>query len=211
MCKSPVYSATEQSLDLAVQVLKKGGIVAFPTETYYGLAVDPYNEEAVKKLYRAKRRNSEKPLLLLIANRAQLDSVVEKVPKEYVPLIDTYWPGPLTLVFHAKPKVSRRVTGGTGTIGVRISPHPVAQGLLAKMGTPITATSANLAGAKPAQSATDVVQIFGSSVDLVIDGGDSNGDLCSTIVALKENKLTILRNGQVDLKKIIERSGKVTN
>jgi len=207
MCSSSV-NELRRSLDIAVRILNKGGVVAFPTETYYGLAVDPYCASAVDKLFRLKKRKAEKPLLLLIENKEQLNTLAESVPLEYAPLIDKYWPGPLTLVFTAKNNICGRLTGGGGTIGIRISPHPVAKALLEKMGKPLTATSANISGQRPAKSAAEVEKIFGSSIDYIIDGGDAEAGLCSTIVSLKENKLTILRDGQVDLKNVFGKADK---
>ncbi len=187
------------SLDRAVLYLRQGGVVAFPTETYYGLAVDPYCEAAVARLFRIKQRQTSKPLLLLIEKIEQLVSVVEEIPEEYVPLIEKYWPGPLTLVFQAKKNISGLLTGNSGTIGVRISPHKLAQALVKKMGMPITATSANISGFQPAKSAQEVVEIFGDKVDYVVDGGTTISGLCSTILGLQDSCLTLIRRGQIDV------------
>jgi L-threonylcarbamoyladenylate synthase len=190
---------TYSSLECAVLHLRKGGVVAFPTETYYGLAVDPYCEAAVARLFKIKQRQTSKPLLLLIEKIDQLSSVAEEIPEEYVPLIEKYWPGPLTLVFQAKKGVSGLLTGNSGTIGVRISPHQLAQALVKKMGKPITATSANISGFPPAKSAQEVVEIFGDKVDYVVDGGATMSGLCSTILGLQDGRLTLIRPGQIDL------------
>lgn len=188
----------QQSFDLAVRLLKRGGVVAFPTETYYGLAVDPFCESAVSRLYELKIRPADKPLLLLIEKLEQLALIVERIPQQFLPLMEKYWPGPLTLIFPAKSSVSKIITGNTGTIGVRISPHPVARSLLVRMQGPLTATSANISGGEPAQTAAEVEKIFGSSVDLILDGGQSAAGLCSTIVGLQDDRLTLLRKGQVE-------------
>lgn len=192
-------STKQQAVKQAVRLLKKGGIVAFPTETYYGLAVDPYCESAVRRLYQLKARQADKPLLLLVENKGQLASVVERVPQQFLPLMEKYWPGPLTLIFPARASVNKLITGNSGTIGVRISPHPMANALLAGMQGPLTATSANISGGEPAQTAADVEKIFGSSVDVILDGGPSAAGLCSTIIGLQNEHLTILRKGQVEL------------
>lgn len=194
-----VLKEEQHSLDQAVKLLRKGGIVAFPTETYYGLAVDPHCESAVSRLYKLKVRQADKPLLLLIDNIEQLSSLVEMVPRQFLPLMAKYWPGPLTLVFPAKSSVSTILTGNTGTIGIRISPHPVANALLAKMQGPLTATSANISGHEPAQTAADVEKIFGTAVDLILDGGSAAAGLCSTIVGLQGGHLTVIRKGQIKL------------
>jgi L-threonylcarbamoyladenylate synthase len=191
------------SLDVAVSALRQGGIVAFPTETYYGLAVDLDSPLAVEKLFALKRRAADKPLLLLIEKKEQLESLVQDVPQLYWPLIEKYWPGPLTLIFPATPSLNGRITGKSGTVGIRISPHPIAQELVRKMGKPITATSANISGLPPARSATEVVKMFGYSIDYILDGGVTEAELCSTILAIQKGRLRIIRHGQIDLSKEI--------
>ena len=186
-------------LDLAVNYLQQGGLVAFPTETYYGLAVDPDCASAVTKLYKMKKRSKEKPLLLLIEKDEQLKTVVQQVPLIYWPLIRKYWPGPLTLIFPAKQTLNKQITGNTGTIGIRISPNPHAQQLVRRMGKPITATSANISGLTPARTAQEVVEMLGDNVDYVVDGGQTEAGLCSTILTIQNGKLTLLRRGKIDL------------
>lgn len=187
------------SLTVAAAHLRRGGIVAFPTETYYGLAVDPDCTSAVNKLFVVKQRIETKPLLLLIAKKEQLADLVEEVPPLYVPLMTAYWPGPLTLVFPAQAHVNRQITGDTGTVGARISPHPLAQQLVQTMGKPITATSANISGRSPARSAAEVVGMLGDLVDYIVDGGPSDGGLCSTVVGIENGRLCLLRRGRIAL------------
>lgn len=180
-------------------MLQHSGVVAFPTETYYGLAVDPTDALALARLFALKQRPENKPLLLLIDQLEQLVEVVSEVPKEYHRLIEMFWPGPLTLIFPARPEVSVLVTGGTGTVGVRISPHPIARELVRRVGRPVTATSANLSGRSPAASAEQVIAQFGEKIDWIIDGGPVTGGLCSTVCTLEHGKLVMLRRGQVVL------------
>ena len=190
----------ESSLRKAVECILDGGIVAFPTETYYGLAVDPDNESALHNLFKLKQRESEKAILVLIENSKKIDTVAANVPKEFKPLIEKFWPGPLTLIFPAKNTLSPLLTGKTKTVGVRVSPHPIAGALVRAMGKPVTATSANISGQNPAKSANEVKQIFGDRIDFIIDGGETTAGLCSTLVGLKNGVLTILREGQADLR-----------
>jgi L-threonylcarbamoyladenylate synthase len=187
------------NIEEAVACIREGGIVAFPTETYYGLAAEPDCEQAIERLFEIKKREFAKPLLLLVESRASLPQVVAEVPEPYISLMAIYWPGPLTLLFPAKPCVSKRITGGTDTVGVRISSHPVAQKLVAGVGKAITATSANISGMPPAVSALDVKEIFQGSVDFILDGGHTDAGLCSTILGFKNEKLTVYRKGQVDV------------
>ncbi len=179
--------------------MKEGKIVAFPTETYYGLAVDPDNSVAVERLFRVKKRGAEKPLLLLIGAREQLSGLVEEVPEQFVPLMEKYWPGPLTLVFTAGRGVNSLITGGTGTVGIRISPHPVAGQLLHAFGKPITATSANISGLPPASAPHQITGMFGEAVDYILDGGAVRGGLCSTLLAVRHGRLEVVRHGQIVL------------
>ena len=153
------------SIDLAVEHLRQGHIVAFPTETYYGLAVDPDNNSAVARLFALKNRPVDKPLLLLIENTTQLSRLVSSTPEDFYPLIARHWPGPLTLVFPALDSVNPQITAGSKTVGIRISPHPLAALLVQKFGKPITATSANLSGRVPAKNALEVSAMFAGDID----------------------------------------------
>ncbi len=187
------------SLDRAVRCIKAGGVVAFPTETYYGLAVDPDSLLAVAKLFNLKKRQADKPLLLLIESFEQLQLITEHIPSAYLPLMEKYWPGPLTLVFRAKKEICRQLTGNTGTVGVRISSHPVACDLVRRMGKPLTATSANISGYLPASTAAEVLSMFGDSLSHIVDGGKTPAGLCSTVLSFDGGKCTVLRQGQIDL------------
>lgn len=204
MSKQSGRDVVGSSLSLAVSYLRQGGIVAFPTETYYGLAVDPDCAPAVAKVFAVKKRQEHKPLLLLIEKIEQLDTIVQETPPAYWPLIKKYWPGPLTLVFPAKATLNSKITGNSGTVGVRISPHPVAQELVRLMGKPITATSANISGYPPARSAQEVVSMLGDKIAYTIDGGPAAAGLCSTIVGVQNGKLSLIRRGQVDLSELLE-------
>jgi len=186
-------------IDRAVDIIRGGGVVAVPTETSYGLAVDYNNEKALEKLYRIKRRRHEKPLLVLVENREQLSRLVTSIPDEYQILMEKYWPGPLTLIFQAKNELPTVLTGGSGTIGIRISPHPLANCLVSRCGQPLTATSANLSGHPPAKSAGEVRQIFKDEVDFILEENTVLPGNCSTIVGLRDGKLKIFRQGVLDL------------
>ncbi len=186
----------------AVSTLKEGGIVAFPTETYYGLAVDPENEEALKRLFDVKRRDPDKAILVLISEMGQLSRLARDIPKQYRPLMRRYWPGPLTLIFPAHANLSSRLTCNTGTVGVRISSHPIAQTFCRAWGQPLTATSANISGKKPAESAAAVRKGLGDMVDFIIDGGQSPAGECSTIVGLQGDQLILIRAGKIDFSSI---------
>ncbi len=191
-----------KDLSQAVSVLSQGGVVAFPTETYYGLAVDPFNQSALLKLYKVKGRPKNKAILLLIEKIEQLNELTLSIPDIYLPLINKYWPGPLTLIFPAAKNIDPLLTGGSGTIGIRISSHNVAQDICKAWRNPITATSANISGNLPAKTSKEVYEIFGDSIDLILDAGETSAGLCSTIVACKDNKLNLIRTGQIDFSEL---------
>ena len=192
-------NSLRMSISQAVNVLKQGGIVAFPTETCYGLAVDPYNSDALRRLYEIKKRGDNKPLLILIDDISQLKQCVTEIPDLYEPLMDEFWPGPLTLIFPAVSELPSLLTGGGATVAIRRSPHPIAKLLVKCAGIPLTATSANLSGEPPALCVSDCREIFGDSVDYIVDIGEIGRDTFSTIVGIEESKLTILRDGVLDL------------
>lgn len=194
----------KHDLEQALQTLKQGGIVAYPTETFYGLAVDPENDQAIASLYALKQRERRKPLSLLIPDLEELFSVASSCPEAYVKLIDTFWPGPLTLIFPAKKSVSSALTGGETTVAVRISSHPVAMELCALWGRALTATSANVSGEPALVTAKDVYDLWGDQVSFILDGGITPGGKGSTIIRCfdKEKECRIIREGVIDLSEI---------
>lgn len=192
-----IVGSSDRELAQAVSLLRAGGIVAFPTETYYGLAVDPFNEQALTRLFRVKGRPSAKPVLVLVTDQGQIDLLVVEIIPVAVQLMDRFWPGPLTLVLPARSDISPLLTGGTGTVGVRLSPHPTAAALLRGMGGPLTATSANLSGKVPAATAEEVLAAFGGALDLVIDGGRTPGKMASTLVRVSGDQVSCLREGRI--------------
>jgi len=199
----PAADSGPASLDHAVACLKKGGIVAFPTETYYGLAADPFNEQALQSLFRLKERDSRKPVLVLINDIKQLGLIAQSVPDVYRPLMERFWPGPLTLIFPGRRDLIPLLTGGTGTIGVRISSNAIATELCRRWGGPITATSANVSGKVPAVSADEVEAAFRSGVQWVIDGGNAPAGGASTIVGTGDGRLRLIRKGQIEFSTIL--------
>ncbi|MDD5758112.1 MAG: L-threonylcarbamoyladenylate synthase [Desulfobulbaceae bacterium] len=202
MTNASISSGLSQDLQQALLVLKQGGVVAFPTETYYGLAVDPFNCQAVERLFRLKRRSAIKPILVLIDDQVRLSSLVAEIPPQFHPLMDRFWPGPLTLIFPAKAGISPSLTADTGTVGVRISSHPVAAHLCALAGGAITATSANLSGRMPAASEFEVLAQFGSRLDWLVKAGPTSGGAASTIVATDGSGLGLVRAGVIQFSKI---------
>ena len=190
-------AVNRQSLDHAASILRSGGLVAFPTETYYGLAVDPFNRQALERLYRVKRRPQSLPILVLVAGIDQLPLLTNDVPVVYHRLIECFWPGPLTLVCPALSSLPSQLTGGTGTIGIRQSPHATATRLISAHNSPITATSANLTGLPAAVTAEGVARMFDTGIDLILDGGITPGGKGSTLVGINKGALSCIREGKI--------------
>ncbi|CAK8718250.1 Translation factor SUA5 [Candidatus Electrothrix aarhusensis] len=193
------------ALSEAARLLRQGGLVAFPTETYYGLGVDPFNVEALQRLFAVKQRQSDKPVLVLVAEQGQVVQLAAEVPAVFPQLMTSFWPGPLTLVFPGRSTLPPLLTGGTGNIGIRQSPHPLASQLLHAFGGPITATSANRSGAPPATTAAEIQESLGAEIDLILDGGTTPGGAGSTLVGCDQGqRLCCLRVGQVPFEDILQ-------
>ena len=187
------------ALETAARVLRGGGLVAFPTETFYGLGARALDAAAVARIFEAKGRPGDKPLLVLVDSLAMVDRVAGEVPARARRLMERYWPGALTLVLHAHADLPTALTAGTGTIGVRLSGHPVARALVAAAGEPVTAPSANLHGAASPRTADEVIVGLGARVDLVLDGGPTPGGPASTVLDLTRTPAVLLRAGAVVL------------
>jgi L-threonylcarbamoyladenylate synthase len=182
----------------AARALTLGGVIAFPTETFYGLGAAALDAVAVDRLLALKGRPSGKPVLVLVDSVAMAEAVAEVSPAARA-LMASHWPGPLTLVMPAHAHLPGGVTAGTGTVGVRMSPHPVALGIVHALGGPITAPSANPAGAQPPTTAADVLRHFESGIDLVLDGGPTPGGVPSTVLDVTVDPPRILRAGAARL------------
>ena len=189
---------SKSSLREAGEVVRGGGVIAFPTETFYGLGVDPLNVPAVQRLYDLKGRSPQtSPILVLIRSRRELQALVSEITPAAERLMQACWPGPLTLVFRAAEAVSSVLTAGTGTIGVRLSAYPDVQRVLEVIGGPLTGTSANRTGQPPATTADEVERAFGADVDLIVNGGPTPGGLPTTVVDTIVSPPRLIREGCV--------------
>jgi L-threonylcarbamoyladenylate synthase len=188
----------------AAEILATGGIIAYPTETFYGLGADATNEDAIRKIYAIKGRNFKSPLAVIIDQAESLYSLVCEVPGIALKLIREFWPGALTIVFRASDKILPVLTAGTGKIGVRVSGHPGARAIAQLLGGPVTATSANLSGAAECSEASEVIRQIGDKIDAVIDSGKTPGGKGSTIIDITQNPPVILREGIIS-GKILEK------
>jgi L-threonylcarbamoyladenylate synthase len=182
----------------AVAILRRGGLVAFPTETVYGLGADASNPAAVARIYEVKGRPAGHPVIVHIGDIGQLDRWAREIPDAATKLAARFWPGPLTLVLRRTPGVADRLTGGQDTIGLRIPGHPVALQLLREFGGGIAAPSANRFGRISPTTAEHVRGDLGSEVDLILDGGTCEIGIESTIVDLSRGRPVLLRPGRID-------------
>lgn len=195
--------STPEEIILAAGELQRGGVVAFPTETFYGLAVNPFVAGAMANLFALKRRSPDKPVLVLIDTVARLTEMVVEVPPLYLALMARFWPGPLTLVFPARPGLAEGLCDARGTIGIRLSSQPLACSLAAAAGGVITGTSANPSGAPAAISAAEVHALFPTGLAQILEGGKAAGGLGSTIVAEEGGKLRLIRSGVIPFAEIL--------
>lgn len=191
----------------AVTLLRAGELVAFPTETVYGLGADAANPAAIRKIFDAKGRPADHPLIVHLPDASHLDRWAAEVPAQARVLADRFWPGPLTLILRRAPDVPREVTGGQDTIGLRVPSHPVALALLAAFDGGIAAPSANRFGRISATTAAHVRDEFGEAVSLVLDGGPCDVGIESTIVDLSRGTPVVLRPGAIGRPELAEALG----
>ncbi len=190
----------ESVLKNALQVLKNGGIIAYPTESFYALGVNTQNEDAVRRLYELKKRPADKPVPLIAGSREILKTLVKSIPPQAEFLMKEFWPGALTMVFDAAEGLPEGLTAGIGKVAVRIPGESFALSLAKAADFPITATSANHSGSSPAESADEVIKYFGETIDLIIDAGKTPGGKPSTIIDITVMPFKVLREGRVLVK-----------
>lgn len=193
---------SETALGEAVGLLRDGGIIAYPTETLYGLGVDGTNEEAVEKIFTVKGRSYTAPVSLIIGSWSDLERLTLNIPPSGRKLAEAFWPGGLTILFTAAPAVSKKLTAGTGKIGIRFSSDPIADLLARRLGRPITATSANRSGGDECRSAREVLAVLGDRLDAVIDGGTTPGPPGSTIVDVTIDPPLVVREGVISKRRL---------
>ncbi len=181
----------------ALSILNKGGIIAYPTESFYALGVLATDVVAVKKLFELKKRPADKPLPIIVGDADILLSIVKSVPDQAKDLITRYWPGPLTIIFEAQDNVPALLTGWTGKVAVRIPGESIALDLAKSLKMPVTATSANPSASRPAETSEEVINYFGDKVDLIINDGKTPGGKPSTIIDVTVIPPKILREGRV--------------
>jgi L-threonylcarbamoyladenylate synthase len=187
---------------LAADIIQNGGVIAYPTETVYGLGANIYNATAVNRIYTLKGREQQKALIVIVHSFDLLQELVTHVSDEASLLIQHFWPGPLTMIFSAKPSVPEFITGGGKTIAIRIPNHPICRELIKACHAPLASTSANLAGGQNPTTAREVAETFGAQLDLIIDGGPSQSNIPSTVLDVTGKKVRLVRQGAITIETI---------
>ena len=204
-----LYKPTEENIKKASLIIKSGGLVAFPTETVYGLGADVFNPGAVVKIFKVKNRPFFDPLIVHISDFADLKKIVKKLPFKAKKLIDKFWPGPLTIVVEKKESVPGIVTAGLKTVAVRMPDNKIALKLIKYSETPIAAPSANPFGYISPTTAKQVEEMIGDKIDMILDGGKCKIGVESTIIYFENDETFVLRPGGLPLEEIESVIGKV--
>lgn len=198
----------KEIIEEATKIIKEGGLVAFPTETVYGLGADALNEDGVRRIFEIKRRPFDKPLGILIGRKEDLGQYAQEIPEVAETLIEKFWPGPLTLIFKASSLIPEIVKGRGNTIGIRMSDCKVALDLVRLSGVPLACPSANLSGRPSPVKAEEVARELGERIDLLLDGGETRIGIESTVLDLTSSPPTILREGALKREEIEKVIGK---
>lgn len=194
-------------IEEAADAIRRGGVVGFPTRCLYGLGADALNPEAVNRVFEIKQRPSGNPIPVLIDRISQLEQLVNCIPALASDLIDHYWPGKITLVFEAADSLPVNLTAGSGKIGIRMPGHAVARALVHAVNGPITGTSANLSGNPGCFRISDLEPQVARSLDLILDAGGLKGGAGSTVVDVSQDKMQVLREGEISVQELKALSG----
>ena len=195
-------SVRNQKPELAPAIISGGGVIAFRTDTFYGLGADPLNAAAVRKIRELKGREEAKPILLLISDVDQVSRFLASTSELFKSISRRYWPGPLTLIGTARPELAAELTAGSGTIGLRLPAGEEVRALVRDCGGALTATSANTSGGQPARTASEVAAYFPNGVDLIVDGGEVTVTQPSTVVDLSGEQPRLVREGAISFQEL---------
>ena len=203
-----IFGTSEEDIQQAAEIIREGGLVAFPTETVYGLGADALNPEAVGKVYAAKGRPSDNPMIVHISSKDDLERLTFEITEDMKKLADVFWPGPLTMVVPARPVVPRVTTGGLDTVAVRMPSDVTAAALITSSGVPIAAPSANLSGKPSPTTARHVIDDLDGRIDAIIEGGDCQVGIESTVVDMTGSIPAVLRPGIITREQLSAALGK---
>ncbi len=193
-----------ENLSATIAALKRGHAIVFPTETLYGLGADALNEAAVEEVFQLKGRDRSNPFPVLVADQEMLHTLVAEIPTTAQRLMDRYWPGPLTLVLPGRRNIPKPLCNPLGGVAVRISSQAIATLLVKGLGRPLTATSANPSGKEPARTLQVAKNYFANRVDVFVDGGTLTSKSGSTVVEVKEDRVKVIREGEISTSEILQ-------
>jgi L-threonylcarbamoyladenylate synthase len=197
-----ILAESEQTRIQAAEIIQSGGVIAFRTDTFYGLGVDPFNRQAISRIRALKGREEAKPILVLIADASVVDRFVVERSALFVRVCERHWPGPLTLVARARAELPSDLTAGTGTIGIRLPDDNCVRELIRVCGGALTATSANASGLAPSRTPAEVESFFPGGIDLIIDGGEVTVTEASTVLDLSGPEPQLIRAGAVTMEEL---------
>ena len=204
MYQTVMLDGSELSVRKAAAFIQSGEVVGMPTETVYGLAADAFNEEAVAKIFAAKERPADNPLIVHISDLTMISDIAAELPQLAVTCAKRFWPGPLTMVLPKTPNVPLITSGGLDTVGVRMPSHPVARALIDAAGVPLAAPSANLSGSPSPTRAEHVMKDMKGRIPAIIDGGECEAGVESTVICFEEGAIKILRPGRITAQMLAE-------
>lgn len=190
-----ILEQSEQTNQQTTEVVGRGGVIAFRTDTFYGLGANPFNPSAIQKIKRLKGREEHKPILVLISDRAHLPRLIPRTSPFFEQLSQKFWPGALTIIGEAAADVPNDLTAGTKTLGVRLPDDDKVRAFVESCGGMLTATSANPSGQQPARTAAEVARYFGDGLDLIVDDGRAKTDQPSTVIDARADEIKLIREG----------------
>lgn len=186
-----------QLIERVADILKRGGVIGYPTETVYGIGCNAFNAKAVDRVYKLKNRDRKKAMVLIAGDIVQISDLVKSIPESAEKLIDNFWPGPLTIIFETSSRINEFAFGKSKTIAVRIPDCSICLEMIKETGFPLVSTSANLSGESASTNAEAVAAIFGQELDIIIDGGTTPEKRPSTLVDITKNPAKIIREGAI--------------
>lgn len=200
----------ERSVYDVAEIITRGGVIAFRTDTFYGLGADPFNRSGVQRIKQLKGREANKPFLVVISDIDQIERFVPQHSKTFDLLVERFWPGPLTLIGKAALEVPSEITADTGTVGVRLPADDAVRALIRACGGALTATSANPSGDQPSRTAADVERYFGAAIELIVDAGEARTDRPSTVVDVSVAEPKLIREGVITWPEIQTELSRIT-
>lgn len=192
-----IIEASQQARAEAARIIHSGGVIAFRTDTFYGLGADPFNASAVRKIRELKGREDAKPILLLISDLSEIDRLITHQTSLFKSIANRFWPGPITLIGEARPELPVDITAGTRTVGLRLPDEEDVRSLVRECGGALTATSANTSGNEPAKTAAEVESYFAEGIDLVLDSGMTLAAQPSSVLDVSGERPRLIREGAV--------------